>query len=122
MTSISTRLTALACTVTAIASCTDSPTEPEPEPSASPAAAVSAAANEWISRAAYPVDIWDASSASIATGPTRRTVLYVIGGNTREAGGAGNISDAVRAYDVSANVWRNRAPYPVRVRGTNGAV
>lgn len=37
-------------------------------------------------------------------------------------GGSGVITDAVRAYDASANVWRSRAPYPVRVRSTNGAV
>jgi hypothetical protein len=117
------RLAAIACAVTVIASCTDTPTEPDPAPIPSTVDAASAAAvNQWISRAAYPVNNWNATSAAVATGPTRRTVLYVIGGSFKETGGAGSISDAVRAYDVNANVWRNKAPFPVRVMGTNGAV
>lgn len=87
-----------------------------------PSAAVSATAASWLSRAGYPLDIWDAASASITNPTTLRTTLYVIGGRPKFFGSAGSVTNAVKAYDVSTNTWRAKAPYPVRVRGSNGAV
>ena len=80
------------------------------------------AVGSWISRADYPRDIWEASSASITNPSTLRTTVYVVGGIPRFLGGPGSITSGVKAYDVSANVWRSKAPYPVRVSGANGAV
>jgi N-acetylneuraminic acid mutarotase len=104
----------------ALTGCQEDPTGPTPEPGA-PVAAV-AAAERWLPRADYPTDIWEAASASITTPATLRTILYVIGGRPKEFGSAGQITSAVKAYDVSANVWQAKAPYPVRIRATNGAV
>jgi Kelch motif len=81
-----------------------------------------AASGTWLSRADYPRDSWYAASASITDPSTLRTTVYVIGGKPVLGGGVGPITDAVRAYDVSANVWRSKARYPVRVEHTNGAV
>lgn len=83
-------------------------------------AAAAASLGSWFARADYPRDIWNAASASVTDPSTLRTVVYVIGGST--AGGVGSVTSAVKAYDVRANVWRSRAPYPVRVYSTNGAV
>jgi hypothetical protein len=104
----------------ALSACQEAPTAPAGQDPASSMASV--APGSWISRADYPRDIWDAASASVTNTSTLRTTLYVIGGNPTLFGGAGVITSAVKAYDVSANVWRSKAPYPVRVRGTNGAV
>jgi N-acetylneuraminic acid mutarotase len=99
--------------------CAGEPTGPEPGP---PAAAVTAAlAGSWAARAQYPVDVFDATSASITNSSTGRTTVYVVGGFPACCG-AGRITDAVRAYDATANTWRARAHYPVRVHATNGAV
>jgi Kelch motif len=100
--------------------CQEDPAAPTGYDPATSVAAV--AVGSWISRADYPRDIWDASSASITNPSTLRTTVYVIGGIPRLFGGPGSITSGVKAYDVSANVWRSKAPYPVRVRGTNGAV
>jgi hypothetical protein len=103
--------------------CQEGPTVPTgPDPATSVAAVAAVAAGSWTSRADYPRDIWDAASASITNPSTLRTTLYVIGGIPKLFGSAGIITSAVKAYDVSANVWRSKAPYPVRARGTNGAV
>lgn len=111
-------ITAILASLT-IFGCRDDPTAPTPD---GPAASVAAAAGSWIARADYPRDIWDATSASVTDPSTLRSLVYVIGGRPRMFGGSGVITDAVRAYDASSNVWRSRAPYPVRVRSTNGAV
>lgn len=80
------------------------------------------ALGSWLARADYPTDIWQAASVSITDPATLSTTVYVIGGMPRRGSGAGNLTDAVRAYDVKQNAWRRRAAYPVRIRGTNGAV
>lgn len=103
-----------------LAACRDAPTAPvETEADAS---LLAAAVGTWNRRADYPRQIWETTSASITDPSTQRTIVYVIGGGVRRFGGDGAITDAVKAYDVSANRWRSRAPYPVRVRSTNGAV
>jgi hypothetical protein len=85
-------------------------------------AAVTAAANSWLARADYPVNVYEAASAALTDSSTGRTTLYVIGGKPDRNLGAGNISSAVRAYDLSINAWRSRASLPVRLKGSNGAV
>ena len=97
----------------------ESPTAPAPA-DALPAAAATSVAT-WIARADYPRDIYNVTSASVTDPSTLRTIVYAIGGDHR-LDGSGNMTSAVKAYDVSANVWRSRAPYPVRVKSTNGAV
>ena len=98
--------------------CAGEPTGPE---SSGPSAAVAAAGGgSWVKRAQYPVNVLDATSASIASGASW-TTMYVIGG-VPKCCGAGLISDAVKAYDATSNRWTAKAHYPVRVRSTNGAV
>jgi hypothetical protein len=111
------RQTGVALAMFALA-CASEPTAPEPS---DPAAAVAAAGSgSWAKRAAYPVNVLDATGASITDHATSRTTMYVIGGMPKCCG-AGLISDAVKAYDATADAWTARAPYPVRVRATNGA-
>ena len=103
-----------------LGACTDSTGPGTPE--APDAATASTAAGQWISRARFPTDVWDAASASITNATTLRTTLYVIGGQHKQFGSPGLITDAVKAYDVQSNAWRTQAPYPVRVKDANGAV
>ena len=106
----------------ALACSSDAPTTPSYS-SASPSAAVAAAAGSWNARADYPTDLYYAASASITDPATHRNTLYVIGGHPRYwDGGVGNITSAVKAYDLTTNTWAARAPIPVRVRASNGAV
>ncbi len=86
------------------------------------AAMIALAEGTWTTRAAYPRDIWDAASASVTNQSTLRSVVYVIGGQPKLYNGPGSISDLVKAYDVTANSWSTKAPYPVRLRSSNGAV
>jgi hypothetical protein len=61
-----------------------SPTEPTtttPQAAASVSSAVGP--GTWITKADYPFDIWDSTSASITNPATGRTTLYVIGGYTQ---------------------------------------
>jgi hypothetical protein len=104
----------------ALAACQQDATAPEDDDA--PASLAAASVGSWIAGADYPRDVWHPTSAAITNPSTQRTVLYVIGGRPRRFGGAGAITDAVKAYDVSANRWQSRAPYPVRIRSTNGAV
>jgi N-acetylneuraminic acid mutarotase len=115
-----TRPAALGVTLLILAACSESPTAPE-TPATPEAAALSAAAGSWTTRAAYPIDIFDAAAASVTDPATLRTMLYVIGGDPGY-GTTGSITDAVKGFNVSTNVWRAKAPIPVRVRGSNGAV
>jgi N-acetylneuraminic acid mutarotase len=110
---------AMLLTLLGLPACQDDPIGPL---ASTPSAATPAAASTWTPRAAYPRLILEASSASIVNPTTRRTVVYVIGGQIQRTGTPGSITDKVRAYDVHANTWRDRAPYPVRVWATNGAV
>ena len=86
------------------------------------APASTAATGSWITRADYPAPIWQATSVAITDPVTLRMNLYVIGGKAKQFGGPGNITSRVKAYDVSSNTWRSRAPYPVRIMSPNGAV
>jgi Kelch motif len=86
------------------------------------APATAAALGSWTSRVAYPAPIWQATSAAITDPATLRTSLYIIGGQSKEFAGPGNITNAVKVYDASANTWQARAPYPLRIRTTNAAV
>jgi hypothetical protein len=99
----------------------DSPTAPaSPDPQS---AAAAASVGSWVARADYPRDIWRATSTAVTDPSTQRTIVYVIGGEFRSGGGgSGSMTDAVKAYDVHADVWRSKARYPVRVHSTNGAV
>ena len=99
--------------------CQEDSTGPTPERRA---VVADVAEGSRLRRADYPINVYDAASASITDPATLRSILYLIGGKPKTFGGTGNASDAVKAYDVSANTWRPRAPYPVRVRATNGAV
>jgi N-acetylneuraminic acid mutarotase len=92
-----------------------------PGPMDAPSAAVAAAANSWLKRADYPVNVYYAASAAI-TNASNQSTLYVIGGKPRVSTGEGSISNAVKAYNVSANTWTSKAPLPVRIRSSNGAV
>ena len=104
----------------ALGACESEPLEPTAE--APPAAVtVAALAGSWTTRADYPFDIFGAVSASV-TNSSGRSTLYVIGGRPVLTAGAGRITDAVRAYDVSANTWRKVAPYPIRIQLANEAV
>ena len=97
-----------------------------PRPAAVPAPAPEMAlvsSGSWVTKADYPIGIWGATSASITNATTLRSTLFVIGGRTKQAPvGNGSITAAVRAYDVSANTWQKRAPYPRPIFYTNGAV
>lgn len=104
----------------ALAGCRDAPMAPvETDARAS---LLAAAVGSWTSSADYPRAVWEPASASITDPSTGRSTVYVIGGTPRRFGGAGAVTDAVKAFDVSANRWRSRASYPVRVQSTNGAV
>lgn len=97
--------------------CGGEPTAPESiEPATVPAAAL---AGSWRERAPYPVNVSDAAGASI-TDAAGRTTMYVIGGRPKCCG-AGQVTDAVKAYDATANTWTARARIPVRLRSTHGA-
>jgi N-acetylneuraminic acid mutarotase len=102
--------------------CAEESTAPDPAtPESAPAVTAALSAGSWVARAPYPVDWYDATSASVTKND--RTTMYVIGGHPRCCSGpAGQISDRVRAYDASTNTWSIKAPYPVRIRSTNGAV
>ncbi len=90
-------------------------------PTAGASSSAAVAAGSWRTRAAYPMDVYEAESASITDPATLRTTVYVIGGRS-DPRRYNNVYRAVRAYDVSANTWRSRAQYPVRMTGANGAV
>jgi len=76
-------------------------------------------AGTWVVRADHAKTVYDASSASITNASTLRTLVYVIGGRSS---GDGTITPVVKAFDVSSNVWRSKANYPLPVEKTNGAV
>jgi N-acetylneuraminic acid mutarotase len=98
--------------------CAGEPTAPEPFAPA-PGATATAGAGSWVARKEYMGDIFEAAGASVTS--NGRTTMYVIGGIRRCCLNATTI-DAVKAYDATANTWRPKAPYPVRVWSTNGAV
>jgi N-acetylneuraminic acid mutarotase len=98
--------------------CASEPTAPESSEAAT-AVAAAVGMGSWIARAQYPVNISDATAASI-TDAAGRTTMYVIGGRPKCCG-AGQVTDAVRAYNASSNTWSAKARVPVRVRSTNGA-
>jgi N-acetylneuraminic acid mutarotase len=98
--------------------CASEPTGPETAETVTPLA-TAVGAGSWITRAQYPVNVSDATSASISDA-SGRTTMYVIGGRPKCCG-AGQVTDAVRAYDATANTWTARARIPVRLRSTNGA-
>jgi N-acetylneuraminic acid mutarotase len=103
--------------------CGEDPTAPQvATPAAVQPSVTAQALGQWIVRADYPVGVINASSASITDPATLRTTLYVVGGHPAAFSGPGTISNAVRAYDVSANVWRKRAPLPIPIETANGAV
>jgi hypothetical protein len=104
--------------VGAAVACGQDPTSPEPPEAASAAAA---GVGSWTPRAPYPFDVFDAASAAITENATARTTMYVVGGYPRCCG-PGLIQDRVRAYDATTDTWTPRAPYPVPIRSTNGAV
>ena len=107
-------------TAFALGSCRESPTAPsETEPSGRVAAAV---AGFWTPKADHPRGVWAAASASLTNPSTLHTLVYVIGGRIRQFGGAGTVTNAVKVYDVGTNSWNSRAPVPVRLSHTNGAV
>jgi N-acetylneuraminic acid mutarotase len=113
-----------ALSLVALTACGDEITQPSVSeaPEATTVELAAAAENRWMTRADYPGDIWDATSAAIVNRSTGKTMLYVIGGQPKRFGGPGAITSTVRMYDVSGNLWRVRAPYPVRIASTNGAV
>ena len=100
-----------------VGACASEPTAPDLSESATPVAAIGA--GSWIARAQYPVNVSDATSASV-TDARGRTTMYVIGGRPKCCG-AGQVTDAVRAYDAATNTWTAKARVPVRLRSTNGA-
>jgi hypothetical protein len=102
-----------------LAACGDDSTGPTLPVSSSTAVA---AANSWLARADYPKNLYDAASAPITNSSTGRTTLYVMGGQPTQGGYAGTISNLVNAFDVSANTWAAKAPLPLRIRSSNGAV
>jgi hypothetical protein len=98
--------------------CGEEPTAPmveAPAPTSTPAAI-----GRWITRAPYPGSILYAASASVTDPATLRSVLYVVGGSPDH--GIGHTTKAVKAYVANTNVWQSKAPYPLPVRRTNGAV
>ena len=98
--------------------CASEPTAPQP-PETAAAVAAAVGAGSWIARAPYPINVSDAASASI-TDAGGRTTMYVIGGRPKCCG-AGQITDAVKAYDAATDAWTPKARLPVRIRSTNGA-
>jgi len=100
------------------AACTEPATEPTPPDGPTDVVSTS---DSWRARADFPTGIFYAASTSITTASTLRTTVYVIGGQHSITTGPGSITDAVKAYDVSANRWRTKARYPVPVRGPDGA-
>ncbi len=98
--------------------CASETTAPEPSETAT-AVAAAVGAGSWVARAQYPVNVSDATSASI-TDAAGRTTMYVIGGFPKCCG-PGQVTDAVRAYDAAANTWTAKARIPVRVSSTDGA-
>jgi N-acetylneuraminic acid mutarotase len=106
-----------------LAGCRDeTPTDLPGDPDLGKVPASATATGSWAARVAYPDPIWKATSVAITDPVTRRTNLYVIGGSRKEFAFPGNITDAVKAYDVSTRTWRSRAPYPVRITNPNEAV
>ena len=106
--------------------CSDDPAGPgviTVDPGAAPSGAAAAAADGWRARADYHTTLWSPASASITDPSTLRTTVYVIGGNSKTFDGAsGRIISAVKAYNVTTNTWVAKAPVPVRVMASNGAV
>jgi Kelch motif len=90
------------------------PTSEVEAPSAS-----AAATGTWVFRADHAKTVYHASSASITNPSTLRTLVYVIGGRSS---GNGTVTPAVKAFDVSSNLWRSKANYPLPIEETNGAV
>jgi len=101
-----------------VGACASEPTAPEPSETAT-AVAAAVGAGSWTARAQYPVNVSDATSASVTDG-SGRTTMYVIGGIPRCCS-AGQMTDAVKAYDATADKWTAKAHFPVRIRSTNGA-
>ena len=99
--------------------CANEPTAPETTESAT-AVTAAALAGSWTARAQYPINVFDVTGASI-TDAAGRATMYVIGGRTKCCA-AGQITDAVKAYDATTNKWTAKAHFPVRIRSTNGAV
>jgi hypothetical protein len=101
-----------------VPACAGEPTAPQPTEASETRAAV-IGAGSWAARAPYPLDVSEAASTSI-TDAAGRTTMYVIGGRTKCCG-AGQVTDAVKAYSAATNTWTPRARIPVRLRSTNGA-
>src|SRR4051794_15473778 len=108
--------------MTAALGCSDdveTPLAPTETPAGMEAAA---AAATWQHRADYPTNIYGPVSAAYTNPSTQRTTLYVIGGGLKIGGPAGSLTDAVWAYDVSANRWSPKAKLPVVLRSAHQAV
>jgi N-acetylneuraminic acid mutarotase len=100
--------------------CAEESTAPTPTTIKSePGVTAALSVGTWVTRAPYPVNWYDATSASVTK--DSQTTMYVIGGYPRCCS-AGLISDRVRAYDAATNAWSIKAHYPVPIRFTNGAV
>jgi N-acetylneuraminic acid mutarotase len=95
----------------------DSPTEPAALEAGSPAAAVSAAANSWTTKAAYPgVGLFNGFAAT-APNSAGQSIVYYMGGTD----GEGGTGFGVKAYNVATNTWTFKTGR-VGVVGSNGAV
>ena len=105
-------------TLTLAAACDTAQTEPSTLPQ--PAAATASAVGTWTARAGRNA-VWNAVRASATDPATGHSTLFVIGGQTKQLGGAGSITSAVKAFDVSTNTWRPRAPFPIPVSLADGA-
>jgi N-acetylneuraminic acid mutarotase len=96
------------------------PTDTQSSPSAIEASASASAT--WRMRADYPSDIYNPVSAAFTNPSTLKSTLYVIGGALKVGGPAGSLTDAVRAYNVSANSWSTKAKLPIVLEEAHQAV
>jgi N-acetylneuraminic acid mutarotase len=100
-----------------------SPMAPGETPATPPGIEAAAAATAtWQPRADYPTNVYQAVSASYTNPATLKSTLYVIGGALKQGGPAGSLTNAVRAYNVSANTWSARANLPIVLEDANQAV
>src|SRR3954468_3107143 len=100
----------------------ESPLAPPETPSRSGIEAAATASATWQPRADYPTDLYNAVSAAYTNPSTLKSTLYVIGGALKLGGPAGSQTDAVRAYNVSANTWSLKAKLPTVLEQANQAV
>jgi hypothetical protein len=105
-----------------LTACQEAPTNPALVPIDEVA---EAGVGSWTARKDYPTVLHYAASASIINSTTTHTTVYVIGGTLAQDDDLDYpdlMTNAVKAYDATANTWKARAPLPITLQSSNGAV